>query len=126
MGLFRKSSPAQDLFNLSNHKIMPGFLQHPNGRFIWFPSTGNAGSDADLFQISFKAATPHFEEFVDSLIAATNSNPSEGDIVLERFPVTSLASSFKIQGSEESTFHSGKVAKKVWIFVFIDSQNVGK
>lgn len=126
MGLFKKNSPAQDLFSLSNHKIMPGFLQHPNGRFIWFPSTGNAGPDAELFQISLSAATPLFKEFAHSLIAAVNSNPSGGDVVLEKFPVTSLATSFKIQGSEESTFHPGKVAKKVSIFVFIDSQNVGK
>ena len=126
MGFLKKSSQAQDVFTLSNRKIMPGYLHYPDGRFIWFPSTGNAGEDADLFQISLNTATPNFKEFTHSLIAAVNNDPTQDGYILEKYPVTSLDSSFKVRGSADSTFHPGKVAKKVWFFVFIDSQNVGK
>ena len=126
MGLFKKSSQAQDLFRLSKSKIMPGFLSYPARRFIWFPFTGNAGRDAEIFQVSFKTATPNFREFVYSLIATINSNPTQEEVVLEKFPVTSLATNFKIEGLKESTFHLGKIAKKVSFFVFIDSENIGK
>ena len=126
MGLFKKSSQAQDVFSLSNHKIMPGFLQYPNGRFIWFPFTGNLGPDLELFEVSFAAATPNFKEFIHSLITSVNSNPLKKEVVLEKFPGTSLASAYKIQELQASTSHPGKIAKKVSFLVFIDSENVGK
>ncbi len=126
MGLFKKSSSKQDVFSISNHKIMPGFLQYPNGRFIWFPSTGNLGPDRELFQVSYEVSTPSFKDFARSLIAEVNSNPSQESVTLEKFPGTSLASNYKIQELQESTFHPGKMARKVSFFVFIDSENIGK
>lgn len=82
MGIFKKSSPAQDLFSLSNRKIMPGFLQHPNGRFIWFPSTGNAGPDVELFQVSYNSATSEFKVFAEALMSAVSADPGKLEIIL--------------------------------------------
>jgi hypothetical protein len=126
MGIFKKTSPAQDLFSLSNHKIMPGFLQHPNGRFIWFPHTGNAGSDLELFQVSFKSATPAFKEFAEALMSAVSADPGKLEIELDKYPGTSLASTYKIYGAKEIKYPPEKSGKMASFFVFIDSQNVGK
>jgi hypothetical protein len=126
MGLFKKSSPAQDLFSLSNHKIMPGFLQHPNGRFIWFPSTGNAGMDLELLQVSFNYATPAFKAFAKALISAVSADPEKPEVVLESYPGTSLANSYKVYGAKETTYPPEKIGKMVTFFVFMDSENIGK
>lgn len=126
MGIFKKTSPAQDLFSLSNHKIMPGFLQHPNGRFIWFPRTGNSGSDLELFQVSFKSATPAFKAFARALINAVSADPARQEIVLENYPGTSLASAYKVYGAKETSYPPEKNGKSVTFFVFIDSKNIGK
>jgi hypothetical protein len=126
MGIFKKTSPAQDLFSLSNHKIMPGFLQHPNGRFIWFPSTGYSGSDLELFQVSFKSATPAFKAFARVLINAVSADPARLEIVLENYPGTSLASAYKVYGAKETSYPPEKNGKSVTFFVFIDSKNIGK
>jgi hypothetical protein len=126
MGIFKKTSPAQDLFSLSNHKIMPGFLEHPNGRFIWLPNTGNDGSDLELFQVSFKSATPAFKVFAGALISAVSADPARLEVVLEKYPGTSLASAYKIYGAKETSYPPEKIGKSVTFFVFVDSQNVGK
>jgi hypothetical protein len=126
MGIFKKSSPAQDLFSLSNRKIMPGFLQHPNGRFIWFPSTGNAGPDLEPFQVSYNSATPAFRSFAEALMKAVSSDPGKLEVVLTEYPGTSLASAYKVFGAKESKYPPEKIGKSVSFFVFIDSQNVGR
>jgi len=126
MGIFKKSSPAQDLFSLSGRKIMPGFLQHPNGRFIWFPSTGNAGSDVELFQVSYKSATSAFREFAEALMSAVSADTGKLEITLDKYPGTSLASAYKIYGAKETNYPAEKTGKMVSFFVFIDSQNIGK
>jgi hypothetical protein len=101
-------------------------MQHPNGRFIWFPSTGNAGSDVELLQVSYKSATPAFKEFAAALMSAVSADPGKLEIVLDKFPGTSLASAYKIYGAKAIKYPSEKTGKMVSFFVFIDSQNIGK